>query len=120
MFRIKICGVTRPEDAAYAVGCGAEAVGVNFFRGAPRFVPAAPARAVVGADGADAVGVFVNEPPEAIVALCGRLGIRRVQLHGDEPPGDASRIPLWRMKAVPARETADLPQPLAHPCDASL
>src|SRR3970040_2312013 len=115
MFRIKICGVPRPEDAAYAVGCGAEAIGINFFRGSPRFVPAAAAREIVRsvADRADVVGGFVNEPPGAIWALCWRLGIRRVQLHGDEPPGDASRIPLWRMKAVHARETADLPSLLA-------
>ncbi len=122
MFRIKICGVTRPEDAAFAVGCGAEAIGINFFRGSPRFVPTAAAREIVRAvgDRAEVVGVFVNEPPEAIVALCGRLGIRRVQLHGDEPPGDASRIPLWRMKAVHAREAADLPSLLAYPCEAFL
>ncbi|MHB8939848.1 MAG: phosphoribosylanthranilate isomerase, partial [Desulfobacteria bacterium] len=104
MFRIKICGVTRPEDAAHAVACGAEAIGINFFPGSPRFVTQDTALEIVGAvaDRAEVVGVFVNESPEAIAALCGRLGIRRVQLHGDEPPGEASRIPLWRMKAVHA------------------
>ena len=122
MFRIKICGVTRPEDAAHAVACGAEAIGINFFPGSPRFVPAELAAEIVGAvaDRAEVVGVFVNESPGAIVALCGRLGIRRVQLHGDEPPGDASRIPLWRMKAVHADRTPDLPALLAYPCEAFL
>jgi phosphoribosylanthranilate isomerase len=122
MFRIKICGVTRPEDAAHAVACGAEAIGINFFPGSPRFVPEEDAREIVGAvaDRAEVVGVFVNESPGAIVALCGRLGIRRVQLHGDEPPGDASRIPLWRMKAVHADRTPDLPALLAYPCEAFL
>ena len=121
MFRIKICGVTRPEDAAYAVACGAEAIGINFFPGSPRFVPEDLAREIVEAAGrAEVVGVFVNEAPGTIVALCGRLGIRRVQLHGDEPPGDASRIPLWRMKAVHADRTADLPALLAYPCEAFL
>ena len=122
MFRIKICGVTRPEDAAHAVACGAEAIGINFFQGSPRFVDAALAREIVGAvaDRAEVVGVFVNQSPESIVSLCGRLGIRRVQLHGDEPPGDASRIPLWRMKAVHADRTADLPALLAYPCEAFL
>jgi phosphoribosylanthranilate isomerase len=122
MFRIKICGVTRPEDAAHAVACGAEAIGINFFPGSPRFVPALLAREIVGAvaDRAEVVGVFVNESPGAIVALCGRLGIRRVQLHGDEPPGDASRIPLWRMKAVHADRTHDLPALIAYPCEAFL
>lgn len=122
MFRIKICGVTRPEDAAYAVGCGAEAIGVNFFRGSPRFVPEEAAREIVQsvAGRAEIVGVFVNETPETIVTLCGRLGIRRVQLHGDESPADASRIPLWRMKAVHAQETPDLPALIAYPCEAFL
>jgi phosphoribosylanthranilate isomerase len=122
MFRIKICGVTRPEDAAHAVACGAEAIGINFFPGSPRFVPEEETREIVEAvaDRAEVVGVFVNESPEAIVALCTRLGIRRVQLHGDEPPGDASRIPLWRMKAVHADRAPDLPALLAYPCEAFL
>jgi phosphoribosylanthranilate isomerase len=122
MFRIKICGVTRPEDAAHAVACGAEAIGINFFPGSPRFVPAALAREIVEAvaDRAEVVGVFVNEAPDTIVAVCGRLGIHRVQLHGDEPPGDASRIPLWRMRAVHADRTPDLPALLAYPCEAFL
>ncbi|MFA5806950.1 MAG: phosphoribosylanthranilate isomerase [bacterium] len=122
MFRIKICGVTRTEDAAHAVACGADAIGINFFPGSPRFVPEELAREIVGAvgDRAEVVGVFVNESPGTIVALCGRLGIRRVQLHGDEPPGDASRIPLWRMKAVHADRTPDLPALLAYPCEAFL
>ncbi|MFZ2224809.1 MAG: phosphoribosylanthranilate isomerase [Candidatus Deferrimicrobium sp.] len=122
MFRIKICGVTRPEDAAHAVACGAEAIGINFFPGSPRFVPEDLAREIVGAvaDRAEVVGVFVNQSPETIVPLCGRLGIRRVQLHGDEPPGDASRVPLWRIKAVHADLPADLPALLGYPCEAFL
>ncbi|MBP2684743.1 MAG: trpF [Deltaproteobacteria bacterium] len=95
MFRIKICGVTRPEDAAHAVEYGAEAIGINFFPGSPRFVREGVAREIVEAvaDRAEVVGVFVNEPPGKIVALCGRVGIRRVQLHGDEPP-----VPLRRRR----------------------
>jgi phosphoribosylanthranilate isomerase len=122
MFRIKICGVTRPGDAAHAAACGAEAIGINFFTGSPRFVSTVLAREIVAAVGgrAEVVGVFVNASPGTIIALCGRLGIRRVQLHGDEPPGDASRIPLWRMKAVHADRTPDLPSLLAYPCEAFL
>jgi phosphoribosylanthranilate isomerase len=114
--------VTRPEDAAHAAACGAEAIGINFFSGSPRFVSAPLAREIVEAvtGRAEIVGVFVNASPETILALCGRLGIRRVQLHGDEPPGDASRIPLWRMKAVHADRTPDLPALLAYPCEAFL
>ncbi len=122
MFRIKICGVTCPEDAAHAVACGAEAIGINFFPGSPRFVPSVLARKIVGevADRAEVVGVFVNESPGTIVALCGMLGIRKVQLHGDEAPWDASRIPLWRLRAVHADRPPDLPALLAYPCEAFL
>jgi phosphoribosylanthranilate isomerase len=122
MFRIKICGVTRPDDASHAVACGAGAIGINFFPGSPRFVPERIAREIVSAVAgrAEVVGVFVNEDPGTIVALCGRLGIRRVQLHGDEPPGDASRIPLWRMRAIHADRAPDLPALLAYPCEAFL
>jgi phosphoribosylanthranilate isomerase len=122
MFRVKICGVTRPEDAAHAVACGAEAIGVNFFPGSPRFVSSVLAREIVEAvaDRAEVVGVFVNEDPGTIVTLCGRLGIRRVQLHGDESPGDASRIPLWRMRVIHADRAPDLPALLAYPCEAFL
>ena len=122
MFRIKICGMTRPDDAAHAVACGAEAIGINFYPGSPRFVREKAAREIVGAvaDGAEVVGVFVNEDPRTITELCGRLGIRRVQLHGDEPPGDASRIPFWRMKAVHADRAPDLRALLAYPCEAFL
>ncbi|OIP33750.1 MAG: hypothetical protein AUK27_09730 [Deltaproteobacteria bacterium CG2_30_66_27] len=122
MFRVKICGVTRTEDAAHAVACGAEAIGINFFPGSQRFVREEEAREIVKAVAgrAEVVGVFVNAAPGKIVELCGRLGIHRVQLHGDEPPGDASRIPLWRMKAVHADRTPDLPALLAYPCEAFL
>lgn len=122
MFRIKICGVTRPEDAEHAVACGADAIGINFFPGSPRFATEGAAREIVAAVAGrvQVVGVFVNEAPGTISALCGRLGIHRVQLHGDEPPGDAARIPLWRMKAVHADRDPDLQALLAYPCEAFL
>ena len=122
MFRVKICGVTTPGDATHAVACGADAVGVNFFRGSRRFVDEGAAREIVRAIGnrAEVVGVFVNSPPEAIVALCGRLGITRVQLHGDEPAEVARRIPLWRIKAIHAGGRVDLAGLPEYPCEALL
>jgi len=122
MFRVKICGVTTPEDARHAVACGADAVGINFFRGSRRYVGEESARGIVSAVGkrAEIIGVFVNELPEEISALCRRLGISRVQLHGDEPAAAAGRISLWRMKAVHAGATVDLPTLRAYPCEAFL
>jgi phosphoribosylanthranilate isomerase len=72
MFRVKVCGVTTPGDAAHAVACGADAVGINFHRGSPRHVDEAAAREILRAvgDRAEVVAVFVNEPPEAVSSLC--------------------------------------------------
>jgi phosphoribosylanthranilate isomerase len=122
MFRVKVCGVTTPGDATHAVACGADAVGINFFRGSRRFVEEGAAREIVRAVGtrAEIVGVFVNARPEAVAALCDRLGISRVQLHGDEPAEEAARIPLWRMKAVHAGAAVDIAGLSAYPCDAFL
>jgi phosphoribosylanthranilate isomerase len=122
MFRIKICGVTTVEDARYAVECGADAIGLNFFRGSRRFVNEEAAREILAAVGSRAavVGVFVNEPPDALAGYCRRLGIGRVQLHGDEPATDAARIALWRMKAVHAALPADIEELRTYPCEAFL
>ncbi len=122
MFRIKICGVTTAVDARHAVDCGADAVGVNFYRPSPRFVPEAVAREIVAAVGCRAavVGVFVNEPPEAIARICEHVGIEKVQLHGQEPAEEAARIGLWRMKVVHAALPADPDALRAYPCEAFL
>jgi phosphoribosylanthranilate isomerase len=122
MFRIKICGLTSAADAVHAVWCGADAIGLNFYRGSRRFVTEEIAREIVEAVGSRAavVGVFVNEPPEGIAAICGRLGVGRVQLHGDETAEEAARIGLWRMKAVHAAFPADIDALRSYPCEAFL
>jgi len=122
MFRIKICGLTSAADADHAVSCGADAVGINFYRGSRRFAEEGAAREIVEAVGsrADVVGVFVNEDPVAIEELCRRLGIRRVQLHGDEAARDAARIGLWRMKAVHATLPGSVEELRDYPCEAFL
>jgi len=122
MFRIKICGLTTAADAVHAVSCGADALGLNFFRGSRRYVPEQDAREIVEAVGSRAgvVGVFVNEDPGAIAALCARLGIERVQLHGDEPPEEAARIGLWRIKAIRGACAKDLDSLRDYPCEAFL
>ncbi len=90
MFRIKICGVTRPEDARVAVEAGADAVGLNFYEKSPRRVPVGIADAIVEAVGdAISVGVFVNASASGIT----ETGLRTVQLHGDEPPAFLRSLP---------------------------
>ncbi len=105
MFRIKICGITSPEDARLVAGAGADAVGLNFFGKSPRFVEEDAARRIVDVlpDGVVKVGLFVNSPAETICSLVDRLGLDLVQLHGDEPPeflaqlGDRPAIRAFRL-----------------------
>jgi phosphoribosylanthranilate isomerase len=84
---VKICGVTRPEDAAVAVEAGADMIGVIFWPGSPRCASEEQARAVRAAvpAGVRLVGVFVDERPQRIDELIESIGLDRVQLHGKEP-----------------------------------
>ena len=121
MFRIKICGVTTPEDALRAVSTGADTVGINFFSGSKRCVTEGVARQIVRAVGcARVVGLFVNEPPETLMEICGRVGIERVQLHGGETAEEAAKIRLWRIKVVHAEQPVDLDALERFPCEAFL
>lgn len=102
--RIKICGLTRAGDAVAAAALGADAIGLNFWPGSRRFVRPEAARAIVAAlpPLVTAVGVFVNQPEEEIRAVVAASGIQAIQLHGDEPPALAARLPLPVVKALPA------------------
>lgn len=86
MFRIKICGITSADDARTAAEAGADAVGINFFPGSPRYVDRSAAAAIVGAlpERVAKVGVFVNATVEVIRETADRLRLDLIQLHGDE------------------------------------
>lgn len=95
LFRIKICGVTRPEDAVAIAEAGADAIGLNFYPASPRFVADDRAAEIIAALPAHVakVGVFVNADAAAIREKAERLGLDWVQLHGDEPPEFAAELP---------------------------
>src|SRR2546423_13316644 len=86
--RIKICGITRPEDAAAAAQHGADAIGMVFYPAAPRNISAERARAILRVlpPFVTPVGLFVNEEPQTILDLTAELNLRHVQLHGEEWP----------------------------------
>lgn len=88
MFRVKICGITQPSDAALACRAGADAVGLNFYAQSPRRVDLETARKIAQhvSPGVLKVGVFVNAPAETIAALANETPLDAIQLHGDEPP----------------------------------
>ncbi len=88
MFRVKICGVTRNEDARAAAAAGADAVGLNFYAGSKRHVGEQAAAEIVAQlpAGVLAVGVFVNAHARDACRAFDELQLGLIQLHGDEPP----------------------------------
>lgn len=102
LVRVKICGLTRPEDAWAAARLGADAVGFNFWPGSTRYVPPEVARAMVDRlpPFVAPVGVFVNQTEEEIRTAAAASGVRVLQLHGDEGPDLCARMPLPVVKAI--------------------
>ena len=91
--RIKFCGLTRAEDAAYAAELGAGYVGVVFAE-SPRRVDSGTARTVLGGAGATAkrVGVFGTNSPEDVARVAAEAGLDVVQLHADPTGADVIAV----------------------------
>ena len=85
--RVKICGLTRLEDALHAEACGAHALGFIFWEPSPRSVTPAEAAAIIAAlhPFTIKVGVFVNEETGRINEIADHCRLDRIQLHGGEP-----------------------------------
>lgn len=104
--RIKICGITRAEDALAAAEAGADAIGFMFYAGSPRCVTVGQAGEIsrrlpplVGR-----VGVFVNPTEAEVRAAVAGAGLSAVQLHGEETPEFCARFaPLPVIKAFRIR-----------------
>lgn len=122
---VKICGLTRPEDAAAAVAAGAAYLGV-VFAGGPRLVTPAAARRVVRAAGAYPVlGVFGSEPPDEVLRIRDLTGLAGAQLHGAHTAGDAARLRrqgmlVWRVVRIAGEEDLRLVEGAAAEADAVL
>ncbi len=86
MTKIKICGITRAEDALAAALAGADAIGFNFSSKSPRQVSPDAARDIIAGlpPLVTPVGVFVEHSPEEITELCRYCGLPVAQLHSDE------------------------------------
>jgi phosphoribosylanthranilate isomerase len=97
---LKICGITRHDDARHAVEEGATALGFVFWPRSPRHVSVEVAEEIVSQlpAGITAVGVFVNESITGVRAVIERTRIHAVQLHGDESPeyADVLECPIFR------------------------
>jgi indole-3-glycerol phosphate synthase/phosphoribosylanthranilate isomerase len=106
--RVKICGITRREDAQLAVELGATALGFNFYPSSPRYIDPAAARAIILKlpPLITVVGIFANESDDAHVARVAREArVAVVQLHGPKfPPLQGALADFARIRAVAVGE----------------
>ena len=111
--RVKVCGVTRVEDAVLAAELGAFAVGFVFWPRSPRFITPDKAREIAAAlpTSVMAVGVFVDQDAVSVRRTCAQVGLGAAQLHGSESIEFAAGLMTPVIKAVPVDEGFD-PQEL--------
>jgi len=123
--KIKVCGIMRPDEAAFAVTAGASYLGVVFAEG-PRTVTSDIAREIVAAAGGLAVmGVFVDQQVDEILQICDRAGLSGAQLHGTYSPASAARLraaglEVWRVVRIAVPSDLDLLGEAANESDAVL
>src|SRR5262245_22004781 len=98
--RVKICGMTRLEDARLAVDLGASAIGFVFWPRSPRVIALEQARVIASSLPAlvARVGVFVDERVDTIRQIAETVGLDVVQLHGNERAEDYSALPARLIK----------------------
>ena len=110
--RVKICGITRVEDALAAVHAGADAIGLVFYAPSPRFVTIAQAQQIVAAipPFVSVVALFVNALAAEIKTVLAQVRIDIVQFHGDETPSQCEQIKLPYYKAIRVKADTNLLQ----------
>lgn len=108
--KIKICGITNAEDAAFAVSQGVDFLGL-LFADSPRRVDIEQAREIRDAiPDAMLVGVFVNEPLEHVAHTAQACGLNFIQLHGDETPEYCDELrTITRVPIIKAFRASDMP-----------
>ncbi|MGE5525256.1 MAG: phosphoribosylanthranilate isomerase, partial [Rhodospirillaceae bacterium] len=107
---VKICGITRIEDAQAAARSGAHAIGLVFHAPSPRNVTFAQARAIAQAlpPFVTPVGLFVDAPAERVRETIAEVPIQLLQFHGDESPEYCAAFRLPYIKAARVTEDLDL------------
>ena len=107
--RVKICGITRPDDGRHAARAGADAIGLVFYPPSPRYVSPRQAADIVAAlpPFVTTVGLFVDAPPEQIAALLEQVPLDMLQFHGDELPEYCAAFQRPWIKALRMRDGVD-------------
>ena len=109
---VKICGITRPEDALAAARAGAHAIGLVFYAKSPRHVTPARAAEIIRVlpPFVTTVGLFVNATAEEVKAVLAEAPVALLQFHGDETPDFCRQFKRPYVKAVRVKAGVDLLQ----------
>ncbi|TCK09437.1 phosphoribosylanthranilate isomerase [Marinobacterium mangrovicola] len=108
--RVKICGITRVEDALVAVVAGADALGFVFYASSPRAVVPEQARAIIAQlpPFVTTTALFVNPEPDLVREAVAVTGVDLLQFHGDEDPDFCERFGRPWIKALRMKPGMDL------------
>lgn len=119
--RIKICGITRVDDALAAVHAGADAIGLVFWAGTPRRVTHDQARAIAAVvpPFVARVGLFVDPAPGEVLAALAAVPLEALQFHGSEDAAFCRAFGQPYLKAIPVRDGVDLLESVSQFDDAS-
>lgn len=110
--RVKICGITRVEDALAAAELGCDAIGLVFYENSPRCVQVQRAVEIMAAlpPFVSTVGLFVNASAERVGAMLGQVRLDVLQFHGEESPSYCAQFGVPYLKAVRVRPGTNLVQ----------
>lgn len=108
--RVKICGITRAQDAELATSLGADAIGLVFHSRSPRYIEPDAAREIAEhiAPFVTVVGLFLDPEPSHVERVLDRVPLQLLQFHGDERPSDCERWGLPYIKAIPMAGAVDV------------
>ena len=110
--RVKICGITRVEDASSAVENGADAIGLVFYEPSPRYVSISQAKEIANIIPAfvSVVGLFVNAEASFVNTVISQVKLDLLQFHGDESPEECASYGLPFIKAIRVKSDTNLVQ----------
>jgi phosphoribosylanthranilate isomerase len=108
--RVKICGITRTKDANAVVAYGADALGLVFYAGSPRYVTIEQARLIAGsvAPLVTVVGLFVDSSPAVVRGVLDTIPLGLLQFHGAETNAHCKQFGLPFIKSIAVRDGVDV------------